>query len=210
MPAHVALVGKGIMPDAVAGHSLGEYSALVAAGSIAFRDAVRITEQRGMIMQDAVPEGKGLMAAILGLDRKILDEICANITSGYVAAANYNCPGQIVISGEREAVEEAMARAKDVGAKRALPLSVSVPSHSKLMLEAGLKFSKVLDTTTIRNASVSFVNNTDAKFVSNADEIKDSLVRQMSQSVLWEDCVSELIKSGVDVFIEMGPGKVLS
>jgi len=208
--AHVALAGQGIMPDAVAGHSLGEYSALVAAGSIAFRDAVKITEQRGRIMQDAVPEGKGLMAAILGLERKILDEICSSISSGYVAAANYNCPGQIVISGERIAVEEAMAKAKEAGAKRALPLAVSVPSHSKLMEEAGTRFSKLLDTTTIRDASVSFVNNTEAKIISDAAEIKSSLVRQMSQSVLWEDCIAALIADGVGVFVEVGPGKVLS
>ncbi|MCE5312957.1 MAG: ACP S-malonyltransferase [Nitrospiraceae bacterium] len=208
--AHVALAGMGIMPDAVAGHSLGEYSALVAAGSMAFRDAVKITEQRGLIMQDAVPEGKGLMAAILGIDRKTLDDICNSVSSGYVAAANYNCPGQIVISGEKAAVEEAMAKAKEAGAKRALPLAVSVPSHSRLMQEAGAKFSKVLDSANIRDASVSFVNNTDARIISDAAEIKDSLVRQMSQSVLWEDCVSTLIASGVSAFVEVGPGKVLS
>ncbi|MDX9714420.1 MAG: ACP S-malonyltransferase [Dissulfurispiraceae bacterium] len=208
--AHVALVGKGIMPDAVAGHSLGEYSALVAAGSISFRDAVKITEQRGLLMQNAVPEGKGLMAAILGLERKVLDAICSSVSSGYVAAANYNCPGQIVISGEKTAVQEAMSKAKEAGAKRALPLSVSVPSHSKLMLEAGAEFSKVLNSITIRDASVTFVNNTDAKVVSDAAEIKESLVKQMSQSVLWEDCISELIRSGVDIFVELGPGKVLS
>ena len=139
--AYIALSKKGIRPSVVSGHSLGEYSALVASGSISFKDAVRITEIRGRIMQDAVPEGKGLMAAILGLNREVVDEICSKVSSNsssvispsslpyYVSPANYNCPGQIVISGEKEAVEEAMKRAKEKGAKRVLPLAVSVPSN---------------------------------------------------------------------------------
>ncbi|MBI5212201.1 MAG: ACP S-malonyltransferase, partial [Nitrospirae bacterium] len=208
--AHKALTLKGITPSVVAGHSLGEYSALVAAGSISFKDAVKITEIRGRIMQDAVPEGKGLMAAILGLDRKVVDKVCGSVKTGYVSAANYNCPGQIVISGERAAVEEATKLAKEKGAKRALPLSVSVPSHSKLMEEAGKKFGDELNKIEIKDAGVSFVNNVEAKFISNAGEIRKSLVRQLSQSVLWEDCVKTISSSGVNAFIELGPGKVLS
>src|SRR5208283_5132211 len=134
--AYTVLKSRNIHPSAVAGHSLGEYSALVAAGSISFRDAVKLTAARGKMMHEAVPEGMGLMAAILGLDRKVLDDICGLVAAGYVAAANYNCPSQIVISGERPAVEEAMERAKTAGAKRALPLTVSIPCHCKLMDDA--------------------------------------------------------------------------
>jgi [acyl-carrier-protein] S-malonyltransferase len=207
--AYKALTLKNITPSAVAGHSLGEYSALVAAGSISFRDAVRITEIRGRIMQDAVPEGKGLMAAILGLDRKIVDEICGKI-AGYVSAANYNCPGQIVISGEKAAVEEAMNMAKEKGAKRALPLAVSVPSHCELMEDAGKRFEGALKEIEIKDAQVPFVNNVEAKFVSNAEDIRKSLVMQLSRSVLWEDCIKTITSSGISTFIETGPGKVLS
>lgn len=199
-----------ITPSVVAGHSLGEYSALVAAGSISFKDAVKITEIRGRIMQDAVPEGKGLMAAIMGLDRKVVDEICGSVKTGYVSAANYNCPGQIVISGEKAAVEKAVNLAKEKGAKRAVPLAVSVPSHSKLMEEAGKNFEAALKEIEIKNAQVPFVNNVEARFISNAGEIRKSLVRQLSQSVLWEDCVKTISSSGVNAFIEVGPGKVLS
>lgn len=207
--AYKALTLKNIKPSTVVGHSLGEYSALVAAGSISFKDAVKITEIRGRIMQDAVPEGKGLMAAILGLDRKIVDEICSRIT-GYVSAANYNCPGQIVISGEKAAVEEAMNLAKERGAKRTLPLAVSVPSHCKLMEDAGKKFEEALKEVDIRDALVPFVNNVEAKFVSNAEDIRKSLVLQLSRSVLWEDCIKTISSSGISTFIEVGPGKVLS
>lgn len=209
--AYTALISRkhSIAPSAVAGHSLGEYSALVAAGSISFRDAVKITEIRGRIMQDAVPEGKGLMAAILGLDRKIVDEICGKI-AGHVSAANYNCPGQIVISGEKAAVEEAMKKAKEKGAKRALPLAVSVPSHCKLMEDAGKKFEEALKEIEIKDAQVHFVNNAEARFVAKADEIRKSLVMQLSQSVLWEDCIKTITSSGVETFVEVGPGKVLS
>ncbi len=208
--AYRTLTLKNVIPSAVAGHSLGEYSALVAAGSISFKDAVRITEIRGRIMQDAVPEGKGLMAAILGLDRKSVDEICKGIKTGYVSVANYNCPGQIVISGEKATVEEAMKMAKEKGAKRALPLAVSVPSHCKLMEDAGREFEKALKEIGIKDARVPFVNNVEARFVSNADEIRKSLVRQLSQSVLWEDCIKTISLSGISTFMEVGPGKVLS
>jgi [acyl-carrier-protein] S-malonyltransferase len=208
--AYKALTLKNITPSAVAGHSLGEYSALVVAESISFRDAVKITEIRGRIMQDAVPEGKGLMAAILGLDRAIVDEICSSVKAGYVSAANYNCPGQIVISGEKTAVEKAMEIAKEKGAKRALPLAVSVPSHCKLMEEAGSRFEDALKEIEIRDAQIPFVNNVDARFISKAEEIRKSLVLQLSRPVLWEDCIKTIFASGADTFIETGPGKVLS
>ena len=206
----VVLGLRNVVPSAVAGHSLGEYSALVAAGSISFSDAVRLTEIRGLIMQDAVPQGMGLMAAILGLDRKTLDGLCRGVDSGYVSVANYNCPGQIVVSGEKAAVEALIARARESGAKRALPLAVSVPSHCALMDEAGKKFEDKLKDFEIRNAQVPFVNNVDARFISDAEEIRTSLVRQLSQSVLWEDCVRAISSNGISTFIEAGPGKVLS
>lgn len=207
--ACTVLAEKGIKPSVVAGHSLGEYSALVAAGSIAFKDAVKMVETRGLIMQDAVPSGTGLMAAILGIDRAKLDEICAGVSEGYVGVANYNCPGQTVISGEKAAVEVAMAKAKEAGAKRALPLAVSVPSHCRLMEPAGVKFGELLNAVPVSDAQVKFVNNVDAKELSSASDIRASLVRQLSQSVLWEDCVKTIAASGVTTFIEVGPGKVL-
>lgn len=210
LSAYAALTSRGKRPSVVAGHSLGEYSALVAAGSLSFKDAVRLTEIRGKIMQDAVPEGKGLMAAILGLDRKAVDELCKGVTSGYVSVANYNCPGQIVISGEKTAVEEAMGKAKEAGAKRSIALAVSVPSHCRLMEEAGKKFEAALKDVQINKPQVTFVNNADAKFILNPEEIKGSLVRQLSRSVLWEDCVKLIASSGTNTFIEVGPGKVLS
>ncbi|MEW6117019.1 MAG: ACP S-malonyltransferase [Nitrospirota bacterium] len=208
--AFTVLKSRGVVPSVVAGHSLGEYSALVAAGSISFNDAVKATEIRGKIMQEAVPEGKGLMAAVLGLDREVLDTLCKGVSSGYVGVANYNCPGQIVISGEKAAVEEAMAKAKDAGAKRALPLSVSVPSHCALMEEAGKALDVVLKGITINDAKTAFVNNTEARFIAKAEEIRLSLVSQLSRSVLWEDCIKAIAASGVTRFIETGPGKVLS
>ncbi|MEW5744060.1 MAG: ACP S-malonyltransferase [Nitrospirota bacterium] len=208
--AAAALGLKGIRPSVVAGHSLGEYSALVAAGSISFRDAVKVTAIRGSIMQEAVPEGKGLMAAILGLDRAAVDELCRAAASGYVGVANYNCPGQIVISGEKAAVEETMNKAKEAGAKRALALAVSVPSHCKLMTEAGKRLEEELGKIEIGDARIAFVNNTGAQFISRADEIRKSLVLQLSESVLWEDCIKTIAASGVSRFIEVGPGKVLA
>jgi [acyl-carrier-protein] S-malonyltransferase len=208
--AYKVLVLKNVRPDAVAGHSLGEYSALVAAGSISFADAVRITEIRGNIMQTAVPEGKGLMAAIMGLDRGVVDSLCRSVIVGLVSAANYNCPSQVVVSGEKAAVERLAVLAKEAGAKRALPLAVSVPSHCALMQEAGKKFEDVLNEFEIKDAVVPFVNNVDAKFLSAAADIRKSLVRQLSQSVLWEDCIKTIASGGIRTFIEAGPGKVLS
>ncbi|HMK61747.1 MAG TPA: ACP S-malonyltransferase [Dissulfurispiraceae bacterium] len=208
--ACTALRLKGIKPSVVAGHSLGEYSALVTAGSISFVDAVRLTEIRGRIMQDAVPEGRGMMAAILGISRDTVDALCKGVGTGYVSVANYNCPGQIVVSGERNAVEDLIVRAKESGAKRAVPLAVSVPSHCALMEEAGKKFESILKEIKIIDAELPFINNTDAKFISAAEEIRSSLVRQLSRSVLWEDCIRSVKLRGINTYIEVGPGKVLS
>lgn len=201
---------KGIQPSVVAGHSLGEYSALVAAEVISLKDSVSLTEKRGRFMQEAVPEGKGLMAAILGLDREKVDEICNSLISGYAAAANYNCPGQIVIAGEKTAVEEAMELCKSAGAKRAIALTVSVPSHCKLMNGASERLGELLGTIELKDPFIPLVNNADAKFLETAEEIKPSLIRQLNSPLLWEDSIKAIYASGIDTFIEVGPGKVLT
>ncbi|HIJ60871.1 MAG TPA: ACP S-malonyltransferase, partial [Nitrospirae bacterium] len=199
---------KNIKPSFVAGHSLGEYSALVASESMEFKDAVRITSLRGSLMQNAVPEGKGAMCAVLGLDRAKVDALCAE-TKGYVASANYNCPGQIVISGEKDAVNEASKKAIELGAMKAIILNVSVPSHSLLMKEMSKEFERHLSEIDIKTPKVAFVNNADAKILIEPDEIRKSLVRQLYSPVLWEDSIN-LICQQTKVFIETGPGKVLS
>ena len=201
---------KGIQPSVVAGHSLGEYSALVAAEVISLKDSVSLTEKRGRFMQEAVPEGKGLMAAILGLEREKVDEICNSLISGYAAAANYNCPGQIVIAGEKTAVEEAIELCKSAGAKRAIALAVSVPSHCKLMTGASERLGELLGTIELKDPFIPLVNNADAKFLKTAEEIKPSLIRQLNSPLLWEDSIKAIYASGIDTFIEVGPGKVLT
>ncbi len=209
--AYTALKQNGVLPSVVAGHSLGEYSALVAAGVFSFRDALRITALRGRLMQEAVPEGKGMMAALLGLDRAKLDEVCASVRSGFVRPANYNCPGQVVISGETAGVQEAMRLLKAAGAKKAIPLSVSVPSHTALMESASKELSEFLFLGDIRmdNPVVPVVSNADAICLTTVEGIKAALVKQLSSPVLWEDCVRAMVKSGVDTFVEVGPGTVL-
>jgi [acyl-carrier-protein] S-malonyltransferase len=207
---HRVLAKKGVKAVVTAGHSLGEYSALVAADGMTFPDAVKITEKRGQFMQEAVPEGKGLMAAILGMERNSVDEICRAVKTGYVSPANYNSPGQVVIAGERIAVEEAIERCKAAGAKRAVALSVSVPSHCALMESASKKLSDILDTITIKKPAIPVVNNADAVFLNEGVEIKSSLVRQLNSPLLWEDSMKKVAESGTNIFIEIGPGKVLS
>jgi len=204
------LISKGIRPSVVAGHSLGEYSALTAGGVFSFGDAVAVTEKRGQLMQEAVPQGKGLMAAILGMERIKVEEICASLKSGYAAPANYNCPGQIVIAGEKFAVEEAIRLFKEAGAKRAVPLAVSVPSHCKLMEGVSQKLTELLEQIDFKSLEIPFVNNADAIFLSDINSIKASLSRQLNSPLLWEDSVKTIKDSGTDIFIEVGPGKVLS
>ena len=204
------LLSKGIQPSVVAGHSLGEYSAIVSAGGLSFREAVRITEKRGQFMQEAVPEGKGLMAAILGLERDKIDEVCLSLQSGYASPANYNSPGQIVIAGEKAAVEEAMKLAKEKGAKKVVPLSVSVPSHCTLMADASKRLAALLDGIDFKDPLIPILNNADAMFLNDRDSIKRSLIRQLSNPLLWEDSIKAIVDSGIDTFIEVGPGKVLS
>ncbi len=204
------LVGRGIVPSAVAGHSLGEYSAITAAGVISFSDAVKLTEKRGVFMQEAVAEGEGLMAAVMGLDRDKLKEICSSVQSGYVQPANYNCPGQIVIAGQKRAVEDAMKLAKAAGAKRAIPLAVSAPSHCALMGEASKKLADLLERLEFKDTSIPIVNNADAAVLTGADDIKTSLVKQLISPLMWEDSIRKIVEIGIDTFVEAGPGKVLS
>jgi len=204
------LESKGIKPTLVAGHSLGEYTAITVAGVMDFEDALRITEKRGEFMQEAVPEGEGLMAAIIGLERDKVNEICSNVSSGYVAPANYNSPGQIVIAGESGAVREAMKLAEEAGAKRAVTLAVSAPSHCRLMESASERLSSLLDTVALKPARIPIVNNADARILESPDEIKDSLVRQLHSPLLWEDSIRVMIENGVDTFVEVGPKTVLS
>ena len=161
-------------------------------------------------MQDAVPKGRGLMAAILGLRRNEIDQICLSLQSGYAAPANYNCPGQIVIAGESDAVGEAIKRAKESGAQRAVPLAVSVPSHCTLMAEASRRLAEELNKIEFKSPVVPLVNNADAIFLTAVDSIKSSLVRQLNNPLLWEDSIKTILDSGIEMFIEVGPGKVLS
>jgi [acyl-carrier-protein] S-malonyltransferase len=201
-----------IQADFVAGHSLGEYSALVAAGALTFEEGVFAVRKRGELMEAAVPNREGTMAAILGLDREPLKEVTESVTAeGFpVQLANLNCPGQIVISGTRKGVEIASERAKEAGAKRALPLDVSGPFHSSLMKPAAEKFKDVLNSLQIEDAKIPVIANVTAEPITHADVIKEKLVEQLYLPVQWEDSVKKLIDLGVDTFIEIGPGKVLS
>lgn len=203
---------SGIKADFVAGHSLGEYTALVAAGVISFEDGVYAVRKRGEFMENAVPNGEGSMAAVLGLDRDPLLTVTNEVSeSGFpVSLANLNSPGQIVISGSRKGVELAGAKAKEAGAKRVLPLDVSGPFHSSLMRPAAEQLLGVLDGLEMNDAAIPVVINVTAEPVSSASEIKDKLIEQLYSPVLWEDSVMKMIALGVDTFIEIGPGKVLS
>jgi [acyl-carrier-protein] S-malonyltransferase len=202
----------GIKADFVAGHSLGEYTALVAAGTFTFEEGVYAVRKRGEFMESAVPNGEGSMAAVLGLERAPLSNVTAEISdAGFpVSLANLNCPGQIVISGSKKGVELAAVKAKEAGAKRVLPLEVSGPFHSVLMKPAAVQLREVLDEIEMRDARVPIVVNVSAEPISSASEIKDKLIEQLYSPVQWEDSVRKMIDLGVDTFIEVGSGKVLS
>jgi len=206
------LAEKGLAPAIVAGHSLGEYSALVAAGAISFADAVRIVRKRGQFMQEAVPLGEGSMAAVLGLERDEIIAICrkTEATAGPVQAVNFNCPGQVVIAGATAAVAAAVEALKNAGAKRAIPLPVSAPFHSTLMKPAAEKLAAELDKITVADPAIPVVANVDGKIVTNGGAIKTSLVRQAASPVLWEDCIATIAAAGASIFVEVGPGKVLT
>lgn len=198
----------GIKPDVAAGLSLGEYCALVAAGVMSQADAITTVRQRGILMQEAVPVGVGAMAAVLALDASKIEEVLADIDG--VQIANYNCPGQIVISGVKEAVEEACGKLKEAGAKRTIMLNVSGPFHSSMLTEAGEKLKGVLDQVEVHTPVIPYVANVNAQYVTEASQVKPLLKEQVSSSVRWEQSVRIMLEDGVDTFIEIGPGKTLA
>ena len=205
------LEAGGKTPAAVAGHSLGEYSALVAADSLDFADAVRLVRLRAELMQSAVPQGQGAMAAILGLEDDVVRQICAAAAQGHVAeAVNFNSPGQVVIAGDAAAVERAMAAAKEAGAKRALPLPVSVPSHCSLMKPAAEKLAAALQNVALNAPQIRVINNVDVASYTDPAQIKDALVRQLYSPVRWTETVALLVREGITESAECGPGKVLA
>jgi len=200
-----------LMPISIAGHSLGEYTALVASGSLSFFDAAQLVRKRAELMQAAVPSGSGSMAAILGLDDTRVIEICLKASDkGVVEAVNFNSPGQVVIAGEKDAVAHACELMKEAGAKRALVLSVSVPSHCSLMKDAAINFKHSVDSINFQMGSERVLHNVDADYSSNIEEIKLKLVEQLHKPVLWTSIVQKMKNSGVEKLIEAGPGKVLT
>jgi len=201
----------GAQPLAMAGHSLGEYTALVAAGSLSLTDAVQLVADRGRFMQAAVPAGSGAMAAILGLDDAMVIEVCEIAEEGeVVSAVNFNSPGQVVVAGHRAAVERAVERAKEAGAKRAVLLPVSVPSHCSLMLPAAEKLAERLAETDFKAPRVPVYNNVDVRAESDPDAIRAALKRQLFSPVRWVETIQALAEAGVDTVVECGPGKVLA
>lgn len=204
------LLEKGIKPDVVAGLSLGEYSAHVAAGTISIGEAVALVRKRGKYMQEAVPLGVGAMAAILGLENDKVVEVCKEASStGIVEPANFNCPGQVVVAGEVKAVEKAIELAKDKGAKRAMMLPVSAPFHCSLLKPAGEKLAEELEKIELKDMKIPVVTNVTAEYILDKSKVKDLLIRQVSSPVYFEESVRKMIDDGVDTFIEIGPGKTL-
>ncbi len=198
-----------VKPDVCAGLSLGEYVALYESQVLSYEDAVRLLRKRGILMQEAVPDGKGSMSAVIGMDADKIDEICAGV-EGIVSVANYNCPGQIVITGEKEAVEKASEELKEAGARRVIPLKVSGPFHSQMLCSAGEELKEVLDTVVIKKPEIPYVANVNASYVEDDLNIASLLTEQISSPVKFMQSVEKMIEEGVDTFIEIGPGKTLS
>lgn len=204
------LTELGWEPSAAAGLSLGEYGALVAAGTMEYRDALKLVRQRGIFMQEAVPVGQGTMAAIIGLDRALVEELCRQALNGAVVEpANYNCPGQVVVAGHVEAVERAMELARERGAKRAIRLAVSAPFHSSLLEPAARRLAGVLSGVALNSAAIPVVANVSAEYVRRPEEIRQALVRQVASPVRWEESMVRLVEDGHHDFLEVGPGRVL-
>ncbi|MDP4093496.1 MAG: ACP S-malonyltransferase [Bacillota bacterium] len=204
------LIEKGIKPDAVAGLSLGEYSAHVAAGTMTFKDAVALVKKRGKYMQEAVPVGVGAMAAIMGLENQDVFDCCKQASdAGVVEPANLNCPGQVVVAGEVKAVEKAMEIAKAKGAKRSILLPVSAPFHCSLLKPAGEKLAAELEKVELSDMKIPVVTNVTAEFISDKNKVKDLLIRQVSSSVRFEESIRNMLDQGFDTFVEIGPGKAL-
>jgi [acyl-carrier-protein] S-malonyltransferase len=205
------LAEKGITPDFVAGHSLGEYSALVAAGSLKFADAVKLVRKRGTYMQEAVPAGQGAMAAIMGLSPAVVQDACKRAAEGEICApANLNSPEQTVISGHAGAVKRAVEIASQLGAKRSMVLAVSAPFHSALMMPAQEKLEKDLNATAFADLQVPLVTNVDADSIRQGEEARSALIRQVTMAVRWEESMRMLLDEGVNTFVEVGPGRVLT
>lgn len=205
------ILEKGIKPDVVAGLSIGEYAAHVAAGTFAFEEAVSLVRKRGKYMQEAVPLGMGTMAAIIGLEKELVLECCKKASSeGVIEPANFNCPGQIVLAGEIRAVEKAVELCRENGAKRSVILPVSAPFHCSMLKSAGERLEGELVKCTFNEMSIPVVSNVTAEYVTDSSQVKDLLVKQVSSPVLWEDSIRKMIENGIDTFIEVGPGKVLS
>ncbi|AEE96245.1 ACP S-malonyltransferase [Mahella australiensis] len=206
-----ALEINGVVPDMAAGLSLGEYGALTVANAIDFADAVKLLRQRGRFMQEAVPIGQGAMAAIIGLDKETVEQVCKEASKyGVVEPANYNCPGQIVISGQTVAVQKASEMAKEKGAKRAIMLEVSAPFHCSLLKSAGDRLAEVLESVSINKPAIPVIANVTAEEVSSPEDIRQLLIEQVSSPVRWEESVRRMMAMGADTFIEVGPGKALS
>ena len=203
-----AVEEAGIHSQVNAGLSLGEYGALAASGVMREEDAFAIVRKRGILMQEAYPTG-GAMSAILGTDAELIEKICEE-TPGIVSIANYNCPGQIVITGEEKAVLTAGEALKAAGARRVIPLKVSGPFHCELLKEAGKKLGEELEKIEIQTFAIPYVTNVTAQYVTESDQVKNLLVKQVSSSVRWQQCVEQMINDGVDTFIEIGPGKTLT
>lgn len=206
------LIKAGIKPHFTAGHSLGEYSAFVTSGVLSFRDAVKVVHKRGLFMDEAVPAGIGAMAAILSLEAEKLQAVCGQVSADgeTVQLANLNCPGQIVISGTKQGVEQACVAAKEAGAKRAIPLVVSGPFHSALMEPAAAKLAVEVGNVALSEPIIPVVSNVTAQLLTNVKDIKKEMIEQVTNSVLWQQNVETLLAQGVTIFIECGPGKVLS
>ena len=202
---------KGIKPDVVAGLSLGEYTAHIASGSLDIHDAVRLVRKRGKYMHEEVPVGVGAMAAIIALSAEDVKACCEEASKiGVCSPANFNCPGQIVVSGEVEAVDRCCEIAKEKGAKRAMKLPVSAPFHCSMLIGAGEKLAKELENVEVHEMNIPVITNVTADYVGSKEDIKPYLIEQVSSSVLWEDTIRKMIADGVDTFVEVGPGKALS
>jgi [acyl-carrier-protein] S-malonyltransferase len=202
---------SGVQPALVSGHSLGEWSALVCAGVVAFTDAVKLVQQRGKFMQEAVPAGQGAMAAIIGLDDALIIEACKNAEQGdVVSAVNFNSPGQVVIAGSAAAVERASALCKEAGAKRALPLPVSAPFHTSLMRPAADRLAEQINATEFKAPKIPVVHNVTAQTEADPQKIKTLMIEQIYSAVRWVECVNTMAAAGITTTVECGPGKVLS
>ncbi len=209
--AAAALAERGVTPDLAAGHSLGEYSALVVGGALSFRDAVRLVRRRGEFMQEAVPVGTGAMAALMGVDLPTVEQVCAEAAQGeVVGVANINSPGQIVVAGHRTAVERAVAGAGARGGKKSVMLPVSAPFHCALMKPAADRLAAELDRVAVSAPRIRIVRNVDGGVTTSADEVKPFLVQQVASPVRWTDCTQRLSREGATAFLEVGPGRVLT